>query len=324
LNNTPLDLSVVIPLFNEAESLPELTAWIDRVCKAESITYEILYMNDGSTDTSWKVIAELANTFPTVRGTRFRRNHGKSAALYIGFQQAQGSVVITMDADLQDSPEEIPALMRGIREEGFDLISGWKKKRFDPWTKTLPTKLFNWAARKMSGIYLHDFNCGLKAYRLEVAQAVEVQGEMHRYVPVLAKMAGFANIGEQVVQHQARKYGTTKFGMNRFVNGLLDLITLAMVGRFQRRPMHFFGTLGILMFVFSGVALAAMGILKLYRLTEGLRPGLLTEDPWFFIFLTTMILGTQLFVTGLLAELMVRQSSKKPKYSVGEHINPAA
>ena len=315
---------MVIPLFNEAESLPELSAWIDRVCKAEGLSYEIVFINDGSTDNSWEVIEGLASTFPTVRGTRFRRNHGKSAALYIGFQQAKGEVVITMDADLQDSPEEIPALVKGIREGGFDLISGWKKKRYDPLSKTLPTKLFNWAARKMSGIYLHDFNCGLKAYKLEVAQAVEVQGEMHRYVPVLAKMAGYANIGEQVVQHQARKYGSTKFGMDRFVNGLLDLITLAMVRRFQRRPMHFFGTWGVLMFVASGLALAVMGGLKLYHLAQGLRPGLVTEDPWFFIFLTTMILGTQLFVTGLLAELMVRQSSKKPKYSIGGHINQAS
>jgi glycosyltransferase involved in cell wall biosynthesis len=324
LTKHPFDISLVIPLFNEAESLPELTAWIDRVCKAESLSYEVLFINDGSTDTSWEVIGGLAKTFPTVRGTRFRRNHGKSAALYVGFQQAQGEIVITMDADLQDSPEEIPGLVKGIRVDGYDLISGWKKKRYDPLTKTLPTKLFNWAARKMSGIYLHDFNCGLKAYRLEVAQAVEVQGEMHRYVPVLAKMAGYGKIGEQVVQHQARKYGSTKFGMNRFVNGLLDLVTLSMVSRFQRRPMHFFGTWGVMMFLASGLALAAMGGLKLYRLAQGMRPGLVTEDPWFFIFLTTMILGTQLFVTGLLAELMVRQSSKKPKYSIGEHINSAS
>ena len=319
-----LDLSIVVPLYNEAESLPELTAWIDRVCKAEGLRYEVLFINDGSTDASWQVIADLSVKFPTVRGTQFRRNHGKSAALYVGFQQAKGEVVITMDADLQDSPDEIPGLIKGIREDGYDLVSGWKKKRFDPLSKTLPTKLFNWAARKMSGIHLHDFNCGLKAYRLEVAQAVEIQGEMHRYIPVLAKMSGYGNIGEQVVQHQARKYGVTKFGMSRFVNGLLDLITLAMVGRFQRRPMHFFGTWGIFMFLASGIALAVMGGLKLYRLSEGLRPGLVTEDPWFFIFLTTMILGTQLFVTGLLAELMLRQSSQKPKYSIGEYINPAS
>ena len=226
-----------------------------------------------------------------------------------------------MDADLQDSPDEIPELVRRIHKENFDLISGWKKKRFDPITKTVPTKLFNWAARKMSGIKLNDFNCGLKAYRKEVIKNIEVQGEMHRYIPVLVKMAGFKQIGEQVVQHQARKYGTTKFGLSRFVNGMLDLVTLSLVSRFERRPMHFFGTLGTFMFVASGASLLAMGILKLYRLAQGMRPGLVADDPWFYIFLTAMVLGTQLFVTGLLAELMVRQSSKKVNYSISEVLN---
>ncbi len=316
-----LDLSLVIPLFNEEESLGELYAWIERVCVGHGLKYEVLFINDGSTDGSWSVIQGLAAQHPEVRGIRFRRNHGKSAALFVGFQAAQGDVVITMDADLQDSPDEIPDLVRMIREEGFDLVSGWKKKRFDPISKTLPTKLFNWAARKMSGIYLHDFNCGLKAYRLEVAQAVEVQGEMHRYVPVLAKMQGFTRIGEKVVEHRARPYGVTKFGLNRFTNGLLDLVTLSMVSRFRRRPMHFFGTLGLAMFFFSGVALSVLGGLKLARLWSGQRPGLVTDDPWFFIFLTAMILGTQLFVTGLLAELVVRSGRRRPEYGIAEELN---
>jgi glycosyltransferase involved in cell wall biosynthesis len=316
-----LDLSLVIPLFNEEESLAELHAWIDRVCLAHGLRYEVLFINDGSTDGSWQVIEGLAAQYPQVRGIRFRRNQGKSAALHVGFQAAQGDVVITMDADLQDSPDEIPDLVRMIREEGYDLVSGWKKKRYDPLSKTLPTKLFNWAARKMSGIYLHDFNCGLKAYRLEVAQAVEVQGEMHRYVPVLAKMQGFTRIGEKVVEHRARPYGVTKFGLNRFTNGLLDLVTLSMVSRFRRRPMHFFGTWGLVMFFFSGLSLTVLGGLKLARLWSGQRPGLIADDPWFYIFLTAMILGTQLFVTGLLAELVVRSGRRRTEYGVTEELN---
>ena len=316
-----LDVSIVIPPLNEEESIPELTSWIHRVCKENNFSYEIIFIDDGSSDNSWNVILDLEKDYSFIRAIKFRRNHGKSAALHVGFQEALGEVVITMDADLQDSPDEIPELVRRIDSENLDLISGWKKKRYDPISKTLPTKLFNWAARRMSGIKLHDFNCGLKAYKNEVIKNIEVQGEMHRYIPVLAKMSGFSNIGEQVVQHQARKYGTTKFGLNRFINGMLDLVTLSMVSRFQRRPMHFFGTLGTLMFVASGIALLAMGFLKLYRLAQGFRPGLVADDPWFYIFLTAMVLGTQLFVTGLLAELMVRQSNKKVHYSISEVLN---
>jgi glycosyltransferase involved in cell wall biosynthesis len=316
-----LDLSIVIPLLNEEESIPELTSWIHRVCQENNFSYEIIFIDDGSTDNSWNVILDLEKNYSFVRAIKFRRNHGKSAALHVGFQQASGEVVITMDADLQDSPNEIPELVKRISLENLDLISGWKKKRYDPISKTIPTKLFNWAARRMSGIELHDFNCGLKAYKNEVVKNIQVQGEMHRYIPVLAKMSGFANIGEQVVEHQARKYGTTKFGLNRFINGMLDLVTLSMVSRFQRRPMHFFGTLGTLMFVASGAALLAMGGMKLYRLTQGLRPGLVADDPWFYIFLTAMVLGTQLFLTGLLAELMLRQSNKKVHYSISQVLN---
>lgn len=319
--NKSLDLSVVVPLFNEAESLPELTAWVDRVCAEHSISYEMILVDDGSKDNSWEVIGDLQKSNSNLRGISFRRNQGKSAALYVGFDHAEGDVVITMDADLQDSPDEIPPLMAMIREEGYDLVSGWKKKRYDPITKTLPTKLFNAAARKMSGIYLHDFNCGLKAYKKEVAKAVEVQGEMHRYIPVLAKMKGYTKIGERVVQHQARKYGTSKFGMNRFINGLLDLVTITMVSRFARRPMHLFGTLGLLMFFVSGIALAVIGGLKLYNMSQGANPGRVVEDPYFFIFLTSMVIGTQLFVTGLLAELVVRSGRRKPDYSIGRTIN---
>jgi glycosyltransferase involved in cell wall biosynthesis len=319
--NDNLDISIVIPLYNEQESLPELTSWIDAVCEKNNFSAEIIFIDDGSTDESWNVIVDLKTNYSVIKAIRFRRNHGKSAALHVGFKEAKGEVVITMDADLQDSPDEIPELVRRIHKENFDLISGWKKKRFDPITKTVPTKLFNWAARKMSGIKLNDFNCGLKAYRKEVIKNIEVQGEMHRYIPVLVKMAGFKQIGEQVVQHQARKYGTTKFGLSRFVNGMLDLVTLSLVSRFERRPMHFFGTLGTFMFVASGASLLAMGILKLYRLAQGMRPGLVADDPWFYIFLTAMVLGTQLFVTGLLAELMVRQSSKKVNYSISEVLN---
>ncbi|CAI8367974.1 MAG: Dodecaprenyl-phosphate galacturonate synthase [Owenweeksia sp. TMED14] len=316
-----INISIVIPLLNEEESLPELTSWIDRICLKNNLLYEIIFIDDGSTDESWNVILGLEKEYSCIQAIRFRRNHGKSAALHTGFQQAIGKVVVTMDADLQDSPDEIPELVRRIHDERLDLISGWKKKRFDPISKTLPTKLFNWAARKMSGIDLHDFNCGLKAYKLDVVKNIEVQGEMHRYIPVLAKMSGYENIGEQVVQHQARKYGTTKFGLNRFINGMLDLITLSMVSRFQRRPMHFFGAWGIVMFLTSGAALIAMGMLKLYRLSQGMKPGLVADDPWFYIFLIAMVLGTQLFVTGLLAELMVRQSNKKVKYSISDSLN---
>jgi glycosyltransferase involved in cell wall biosynthesis len=316
-----LQLSIVIPLFNEEESLPELHAWISKVTEAENISREIIFIDDGSTDKSWEIVKSLCEKDPQTRGIRFRRNHGKSAALNIGFRETLGEVVITMDADLQDSPDEIPELVRLIREDGFDLISGWKQKRYDPITKTLPTKLFNWAARKSSGIYLHDFNCGLKAYRGEVVHNIEVQGEMHRYIPILAKSAGYKNIGEKVVQHQARKYGTTKFGWERFINGFLDLLTLSFVSRFAKRPMHFFGLYGVLMFGFGFISALYIGASKLFRLHQGLKTILVTDSPWFYIALTSMLLGTMLFLTGFLAELIVRSSSKKEHYTVGERIN---
>jgi glycosyltransferase involved in cell wall biosynthesis len=316
-----LDLSVVIPLYNEEESLTELHAWIDRVTAENKISREIIFIDDGSTDSSWKVIAELSQKDPNTKGIRFRRNHGKSAALNVGFKETTGKVVITMDADLQDSPDEIPALMALITEEGHDLVSGWKKKRYDPITKTVPTKLFNWAARKVSGIYLHDFNCGLKAYANEVVHNIEVHGEMHRYIPILAKNAGFRKITEKEVQHRKRKFGTTKFGWERFVNGYLDLITLSFVSRFSKRPMHFFGLYGSLVFIIGFFSALSIGILKLYRLKAGMSTILITNNPWFYISLSCMMIGTTLFVTGFLAELIVRTSSKKELYTVSEKLN---
>jgi len=319
--NTPPDLSIVVPLLNEADSLPELYAWIDRVCGEHHIDYELLLVDDGSTDASWSVIADLARKDVRVKGLRFRRNHGKSAALHQGFEHSQGQVVITMDADLQDSPDEIPGLLQMIQTEGYDLVSGWKKKRYDPLAKTIPTKLFNWAARRMSGIVLHDFNCGLKAYRGEVVKNIEVQGEMHRYIPILAKNAGFKRIGEKVVQHQARKYGSSKFGWERFVNGYLDLFTLAFIGRFAKRPMHFFGLYGSLMFVLGFCSAAWIGGSKLYRMSQGIRSIRVTDDAWFYIALTSMVLGTVLFVTGFLAELIVRNEGKRGAYTLAETLN---
>jgi glycosyltransferase involved in cell wall biosynthesis len=315
------DVSVVIPLLNEAESLPELYAWNLRVFEAHQLSYELVFMDDGSTDGSWEVIRALAAKDPAVKAIRFRRNHGKSAALNEGFKVATGQVVITMDADLQDSPEEIPDLVRMIREEGYDLISGWKKKRYDPLSKTLPTKLFNWATRRMSGIQLHDFNCGLKAYKLEVVKSVEVYGELHRYIPVLAKSAGYKKIGEKVVQHRARKYGSSKFGWERFVNGFLDLVTLAFVSKFSKRPMHFFGLLGSLMFLLGMASAAFIGVSKLIDLKQGVKTILVTDNPWFYIALTSMILGSLLFVTGFLAELVVRTSTNKSDTSQSEQLN---
>ena len=315
-----INVSLVVPLFNEEESLPELTAWIDRVCGAHSLSYEIIFINDGSTDSSWRVIEALALQYPGVKGLSFRKNQGKSAALQVGFQVAKGEVVITMDADLQDSPDEIPSLVEMIWQGPFDVVSGWKKKRYDPLSKTIPTKLFNWATRKMSGISLHDFNCGLKAYKREVVKEVEVQGEMHRYIPVLAKNAGYGRIGEKVVEHRARQYGSTKFGWDRFINGFLDLLTLAVVTRFSRRPMHFFGTLGVGMFFFSFLSLVFIGSMKIYRLNHGIHPGLITENPFFYLSLTTMLLGTLLFIGGLLSELIIRHSGKKQNYTVSAHL----
>ena len=316
-----MDISVVIPLFNEAESLPELFEWIERVMKANGFSYEIIFVNDGSTDNSWEVIEQLRQRSPYVHGIKFRRNYGKSPALHCGFQRAEGDVVITMDADLQDSPDEIPELYRMIKEDGYDLVSGWKKKRYDPLSKTIPTKLFNATARKFSGIHnLHDFNCGLKAYRKEVIKNIEVYNDMHRYIPYLAKIAGFTKIGEKVVHHQARKYGTTKFGLDRFVNGYLDLITLWFTSKFGKKPMHFFGLWGSVMFLSGFIALVAVLGLKLASLYSGdLRP-LVALSPYFYISLTAMILGTQLFLAGFIGELISRNAPNRNKYKIEKEL----
>ena len=316
-----MDLSVIVPLYNEAESLPELHAWIKRVMDANGFTYEIIFVNDGSTDTSWQVIENLAAGNPEVKGICFRRNYGKSPALYCGFERAEGDVVITMDADLQDSPDEIPELRRMIVEDGYDLVSGWKQKRYDPLSKTIPTKLFNATARAVSGIHnLHDFNCGLKAYRRDVIKNIEVYGEMHRYIPYLAKNAGFDKIGEKVVHHQARKYGKTKFGLNRFVNGYLDLMTLWFLSKFGQQPMHVFGLLGSLMFVLGFIAVVVVGASKLYALANGIPARLVTDSPYFYIALTMMLLGTQLFVAVFLGDLISRNSEQRNSYQIKEEI----
>ncbi len=312
-----MDISVIVPLYNEAESLPELTAWIERVMTANKFSYEIWFINDGSTDNSWQVIESLREKNPCIKGVKFRRNYGKSPALYTGFLRAEGDVVITMDADLQDSPDEIPELYRMITVEGYDLVSGWKKKRYDPLSKTIPTKLFNATARKVSGIKnLHDFNCGLKAYKKEVVKNIEVYGDMHRYIPYLAKNAGYGKIGEKVVHHQARKYGKTKFGLDRFVNGYLDLITLWFFSRFGVKPMHFFGLLGSLMFILGFIAVIIVGANKLYCLYNGLPYRLVTDSPYFYLSLTAMILGTQLFLAGFVGELISRNSSERNNYQI--------
>ncbi len=316
-----MDISVVIPLYNEAESLPELEAWIERVMKEHNFTYEIIFVNDGSTDNSWEVIQELQQKNSCIRAIKFRRNYGKSPGLHCGFQRAKGDVVITMDADLQDSPDEIPELYRMIKEDGYDLVSGWKKKRYDPLSKTIPTKLFNATARKFSGINnLHDFNCGLKAYKSVVIKNIEVYNDMHRYIPYLAKIAGFHKIGEKVVQHQARKYGTTKFGLNRFVNGYLDLITLWFTSKFGKKPMHFFGLWGSVMFFIGFIALVFVLTMKLISMLSGdLRP-LVTNSPYFYISLTAMILGTQMFLAGFIGELISRNSSNRNNYKIESEI----
>lgn len=316
-----MDISVVIPLYNEDESLPELYAWIERVMKENNFTYEVIFVNDGSTDRSWEVIEELSKKSDCVRGIKFRRNYGKSPALFCGFEQAQGDVVITMDADLQDSPDEIPELYRMITVDGYDLVSGYKQKRYDPLSKTLPTKLFNATARKISGIKnLHDFNCGLKAYRKAVVKNIEVYGEMHRYIPYLAKNAGFDKIGEKVVQHQARKYGTTKFGLNRFVNGYLDLITLWFLGSFGKKPMHVFGFLGTIMFIIGFFAAIIIGADKLYALACGIPQRLVTDSPYFYISLTMMIIGTQFFLFGFIGDLISRTSQNRNEYQIEKTI----
>lgn len=315
------NISVVVPLYNEAESLPELYDWIVRVMQAHGFTYEIIFVNDGSTDASWQVIEGLAKKDACVHGIKFRRNYGKSPALFCGFRAAQGSVVITMDADLQDSPDEIPELYRMITEDGYDLVSGYKQKRYDPLSKTIPTKLFNATARRVSGIKnLHDFNCGLKAYRNKVVKHIEVYGDMHRYVPYLAKNAGFKKIGEKVVHHQARKYGTTKFGLDRFVNGYLDLLTLWFMSKFGVKPMHFFGLLGSLMFILGFLSAIVVGGMKLYNMWAGNSYILVTDSPYFYISLTLMILGTQLFLTGFVGELIARNSQERNHYEIEEEI----
>ena len=316
-----MDISVIVPLLNEEESLPELEAWIRRVMETNGFSYEILFIDDGSRDRSWQVIEQLSAANPSVHGIKFRRNYGKSAALNTGFVACKGDVVITMDADLQDSPDEIPELRRLIVEDGFDLISGWKQKRFDPLSKTIPTKVFNWATRRLSGIHnLHDFNCGLKSYRSAVVKSIEVYGEMHRYIPVIAKWSGFVKIGEKVVEHRARKYGTTKFGWERFVNGLLDLMSITFVGKFGRRPMHFFGTFGLLMFFIGLFSTVFIGASKLYRLYNDMPTILIAKNPWFYITLTTMILGTMLFLAGFLAEMIARNAPNRNWYVVENEI----
>jgi len=315
-----MDISVVIPLYNEAESIPELYEWIKRVMHENSFSHEILFVDDGSTDGSWQVIEALKEKDECVKGIKFRRNYGKSPGLHCGFQRACGDVVITMDADLQDSPDEIPGLYRMIMQEDYDLVSGWKKKRYDPLSKTIPTKLFNATARKFSGIRLHDFNCGLKAYKNVVIKNIEVYNDMHRYIPYLAKIAGFSKIGEKVVQHQARKYGTTKFGISRFFNGYLDLITLWFTSKFGKKPMHFFGLLGSLMFLIGFLALIVVLTAKLLSIISGdLRP-LVTNSPYFYIALTGMIMGTQLFLAGFIGELITRNAPKRNQYKIENEI----
>lgn len=321
LNKILMDLSVVIPVYNEEESIQELTEWIDRVCSSRRISFEIILIDDGSSDSSWKMIASMAMKNRSVKGFRFRRNYGKAAALHTGFTAASGDVVITMDSDLQDSPEEIPDLIKMIREEGYDLVSGWKKKRYDPFVKRVTSKFYNGTARLASGIKLHDFNCGLKAYRLEVVKSIELFGEMHRYIPMLAREAGFKKIGEKVVEHKSRKYGVSKYGFDRFIKGYLDLLTIGFITRFGKSPMHIFGFLGTLMFTIGFVMAGYLGVRKLVFVSHHLRAPLVTESPYFFIALTTMIIGSILFLTGFLGELITRNSSERNNYLIQDKVN---
>ncbi len=318
-----MDISVVVPLYNEDESIPELYKWIDRVMNDNKFTFELIFVNDGSTDQSWEIISKLSQEHDNVKGIKFRRNYGKSPALFCGFKEAQGDVVITMDADLQDSPDEIPGLYNMIVKEGYDLVSGYKQKRYDPISKTIPTKLFNATARKVSGIKnLHDFNCGLKAYRRDVVKNIEVYGEMHRFIPYLAKNAGFDKIGEKVVHHQARKYGKSKFmGLNRFVNGYLDLLTLWFLSTFGRKPMHVFGFLGTIMFFIGFIAAFIIGADKLWAVAHGIPQRLVTDSPYFYISLTMMMIGTQLFLAGFLGDLISRNSAGRNDYQIEETRN---
>ncbi|MEM8907483.1 MAG: glycosyltransferase family 2 protein [Bacteroidota bacterium] len=317
-----MDISVVVPLYNEEESLRELEAWIRKVMEANGFRYEIIFVDDGSSDQSWSVIEELTQQYASVRGIKFRRNYGKSAGLNVGFKATRGKVVITMDADLQDSPDEIPELYRMVTEEGYHMVSGWKKKRYDPLTKTIPTKFYNAATRWISGIKLHDFNCGLKAYQNVVVKSIEVYGEMHRYIPVIAKWAGFTKIGEKVVIHRPRKFGVTKFGIGRFINGPLDLLSITFIGKFGKRPMHFMGTLGTFMFLLGFFSFFMIGATKLYHLWFDYSPAVrnLADISWFYVSLTSMIIGSQLFLAGFLAELIARNSSERNNYLIEERI----
>lgn len=315
-----MNISIVVPSYNESESLPELCSWIDKVMKANSFTYEVLIIDDGSTDDSWNVIQVINKKNPSIKGVKFRRNYGKSAALNIAFERVEGDVIITMDADLQDSPDEIPELYRMIVDDGNDLVSGWKKKRFDPITKTVPTKLYNWAARKASGIYLHDFNCGLKSYKKAVVKNIEVYGEMHRYIPILAKRAGFPKIAEKVVEHQSRKYGVTKFGLERFINGFLDLMTVTFVSRFGKKPMHFFGVLGTLMFILGFILFSYIGGQKLYYMYSQVSATNIADKSGFYIALTSMIMGLQLFLAGFVGEMISRNAHDRNQYHVEEEL----
>ncbi len=316
-----MDISIVIPLYNEAESLSELYSWIDRVMVSNNLSYEVIFIDDGSTDNSWEIIEELRKKHPEISGIKFRRNYGKSPALYCGFERAVGNIVATMDADLQDSPEEIPQMARMINEDGYDLVSGWKRKRFDgKFSKNLPSKIYNFTARKVTGITLHDMNCGLKCYRSEVIKNIEVYGEMHRYIPYLAKNAGFDKIGEKEVKHQARKYGSSKFGIDRFVNGYLDLMTLWFLNRFGKKPMHFFGLWGSIMFLICLLAIIVVGINKLIALANGIPARLVTDNPYFFIALSGMIMGTLMFLTGFIGELVSRNAPERNNYKIEKEI----
>ena len=316
-----MDISIVIPAYNEEESIPELTEWIVKVCAANNISYEILLIDDGSSDSTWKQITAIASADDNIKGFRFRRNYGKAAALHTGFSAAIGDVVITMDSDLQDSPDEIPELFRMIKEQDYDVVSGWKRKRYDPFIKRITSKLYNRTARWASGIKLHDFNCGLKAYRNDVVKSIEVYGEMHRYIPMLAKEAGFRKIGEKVVQHKARKYGVTKYGLDRFVKGYLDLLTIGFITRFGKSPMHLFGFLGTLMFMIGFIMAGYLGINKIIFINKGLKAPLITDNPYFYIALTVMIIGTLLFLTGFLGELISRNSSERNNYQIRDKVN---
>ena len=316
-----MDISVIVPLYNEAESLPELYAWIQRVMNENKFSYEVIFVNDGSTDNSWQVIQDLKSKSENVRAIRFRRNYGKSPALFCGFERAEGDVVITMDADLQDSPDEIPELYRMVMQDGYDLVSGWKQKRYDnTFTKNIPSKIYNATARKVTGLKLHDMNCGLKAYRKEVIKNIEVYGEMHRYIPYLAKNAGYTNIGEKVVIHRKRQYGVSKFGLERFVNGYLDLFSLYFLDKFGKQPMHFFGLWGSVMFLIGFIAVVVVGAMKLVALAKGIPAPLVTDTPYFYIALTMMLLGTQMFLSGFVGELISRSNAERNKYHIAEEL----